>query len=137
MEINNKINNIQSTILDKKSYESYKVSKLPNKLESHKQDNKKETVEVKELKEEDIKSKIKQVNESLNDQGLVLSYLQEEKSGKMIIQLKDSKTNEVIKQIPTKEMLQIADNISNYLKSYNKTGVVEQTTSKLLISDKV
>lgn len=83
---------------------------------------------------EDFEKKLNKVNEQLQDHGVVLNYVKDEKTERMVVQLKDSNTNEVIKQMPSKEMLQIADNIDKFLNSYDKKGTVDKTVVDLSIN---
>lgn len=84
----------------------------------------------------DFKDTVNKVNQELQKQGMVLDYSKDEKTDRMIIQLRDSKTNEVIKQIPSKEILQIADNIDKFLSNYNKSGNVNKSAIDLSINFK-
>lgn len=62
------------------------------------------------------------VNELNAQLKLMQSYLKFEKdddSNRMVFFIKDSETNEVIRQVPAKELLQISKNISNYLEELN------------------
>lgn len=61
----------------------------------------------------------------LNAQLKVLqSYLKFEKdedTDRMVFFIKDSETDEIIRQVPAKELLQISKNISDYLEQINST----------------
>lgn len=128
---------IQSQALDNKAYEVSKINKNTKEID------KTEPVKTQEANKKDpdnkeVKDKVDEVNKQLENQGLVLSYTQDADSKKMVLELKDSNTNEVIKQIPSKEMLQIADNIDKFLKGYDNTGnTATKSATNLLINYKV
>lgn len=142
MEIkNNSVSNVQTKNLDNKSYNP----NLPSDQSISK------TVKVEEIaktvtlnignedktnNKKDIEQSVNKVNSTFEENGLSLSYSKDEKTGKMIVQLLDTNTKEVIKQIPTKEMLAIADNIGKYLDSYSKKGSIDKLPAELLINQK-
>ena len=63
---------------------------------------------------EDIAKGIKQLNDVFTNKGVGLyaSYEKDKITGIEVVQLKDKNTNEVIRQIPEKEMLAIAQSIA-------------------------
>lgn len=128
---------IQSQALDNKTYEVSKINKTDKEIDKV-EPSKTQEANKKDLDSKEVKSKVNEVNKQLQDQGLVLSYTQDADSKKMVLELKDSNTNEVIKQIPSKEMLQIADNIDKFLKGYDNTGnTATKGATNLLINYKV
>lgn len=140
MEIkNNSVSNIQVGNLDSKSYNA-NLSSEQDILKSIKVENKTTILDIgseeKSSNKKDIEQSVNKINSTFEENGLSLSYSKDEKTGKMIVQLLDTNTKEVIKQIPTKEMLAIADNIGKYLDSYSKKGSIDKLPVELLINQK-
>ena len=74
-----------------------------------------------------LKTPLKEVVERLNsaedfhDRGIRFSV--DEETGKVVVRIVDSSTNEVVKQIPSEEILRMARNIDEFLGLYlNKRG---------------
>lgn len=90
-----------------------------------------------EMDKKQVEKAISKVNKSMIEKNIVFDYKKDEDSGKIIIELKDVITNEIIRQIPSKEMLKIADNISKYLEQYTGSGISTKSVTNLLINQKV
>lgn len=133
MDIKN-INNITPVIANS-TFENRDFSRVEKPIVRENLPIAKPNEEVKN-NQNDFKETVNKVNQELQKQGMVLDYSKDEKTDRMIIQLRDSKTNEVIKQIPSKEMLQIADNIDRFLTNYNKSGSVNKSSIDLSINFK-
>ncbi|HAX72179.1 MAG TPA: hypothetical protein DCY20_01505 [Firmicutes bacterium] len=71
---------------------------------------------IQELSEADTQKIVEQVNEKLEAaQSLRLSYQQHEKTGKYYITLVDAQTDEVVREIPAKQLLDYAAGIDELL----------------------
>jgi len=67
------------------------------------------------IKQSDISSLMKDLNVQLEQLQNYLRFEQDEDSDSMVIFIKNSETDEVIRQIPSQEFMTISKNITNYL----------------------
>lgn len=63
---------------------------------------------------EQLSSAIERINDRLRDNDQTLSFALDDESGRMVIRLTDTATNELIRQIPTEEALKFAQHIDEY-----------------------
>lgn len=78
---------------------------------------------------------INEMNSELNNKNLQLVYVKDKETQKHVIQMKDIKTNEVIKQIPTKQILAISKQIDDYLTEYDKDGKTKVNRNYTIIDE--
>ena len=60
---------------------------------------------------EQVTSSIKTIQDFVNVQGYNLQFSTDKKSGAMVVKVMDSKTHDVIRQIPAEEVLKIAERV--------------------------
>ncbi|MEA3406323.1 MAG: flagellar protein FlaG [Pseudomonadota bacterium] len=68
-----------------------------------------------QIQSEDLDSLMKNLNRQLEALQNYLRFEKDEDSDRMVIFIKNSETDEVIRQIPSQEFLTISKNITNYL----------------------
>lgn len=68
-----------------------------------------------QLNQADVTNLMKDLNVQLEQLQNYLRFEQDEDSDRMVIFLKNSETDEVIRQIPSQEFMTISKNITNYL----------------------
>lgn len=73
-----------------------------------------------ELSSTELKKIAEDINDLATKLAVGISFIQDEKTGQNIIQFVDSKTNEVIKQFPSEEMIKIIENINKFLEKNHK-----------------
>ena len=66
---------------------------------------------------------LSQLNEQLESSKSYLKFEKDESSEKLVFFIKNSETGETIRQVPTKELLDISKNITEYLDMVSKPGV--------------
>ncbi|MCL2655855.1 MAG: flagellar protein FlaG [Betaproteobacteria bacterium] len=81
-----------------------------------------------------VKDAVKDAQDALGPAKDNLEFSIDDKSGKVIVKLVDTSTNEVIRQIPSKEMLAIAEALDNF--SQTKTSE-EEAPSGVFLNNKV
>lgn len=120
MNISNINLNASSQSTEKNSHSNFDNSSL---LDKNKQN-------------EDIKNKVQtatdlknngQVSKEKESESLTSGYSKDQETGQMIWQLKDSETGQVVQQLPPEYQLKIEESISNYLKTYDKSGQTNTT----------
>lgn len=126
---------IQSKQLDNNSYGLQKIQSKSD-VDSKKIEGNKDNNIDNNIPNDIIKSKVDTINKSLQNNDIKLAYSKDEKTGQLIVQVKDINTDEVIKQIPTKEMLRIADTIDKFLERYDKKGTFDKQSIDSLINQK-
>lgn len=126
---------IQSKQLDNNSYGLQKIQSKSD-VDSGKIEGNKDNSIDSDISTDIIKSKVDTINKSLQNNDIKLAYSKDEKTGRFIVQVKDINTDEVIKQIPTKEMLRIADTIDKFLERYDKKGTFDKQSIDSLINQK-
>ncbi len=118
MEISNNIHNLNLN-LKVNSVENNKPIDFANKIDSNNKN-----INQYSSKHELTPGELQKMAEDINDLATKLevgiSFTQDEKTGQSIIQFVDSSTNEVIKQIPSEEMLKIVENIHKFLEKNYK-----------------
>lgn len=57
-----------------------------------------------------------------SSEDLTTGYTKDQETGQMVWQLKDAQSGKVVKQLPPEYQLKIEQSISNYLKTYDKSG---------------
>lgn len=62
-------------------------------------------------KAEEIRKAVQQVQEAVSSMTKSLQFSVDEKSGKTVITLTDTETGEVIRQVPSKEVIELAKNL--------------------------
>jgi len=92
-------------------------SQLAQQVEQKKADiNRLESQEAQgQIKQSDITNLMNDLNGQLEQLQNYLRFEQDEDSDKMLIFIKNSDTDEVIRQIPSQEFMTISKNITNYL----------------------
>lgn len=115
---------ITSTPLPVSSYETKEPSGRPGRGQGDISAREISDVEADKI---ELKTPLKEVVERLNsaedfhDRGIRFSV--DEETGKVVVRIVDSSTNEVVKQIPSEEILRMARNIDEFLGLYlNKRG---------------
>lgn len=83
----------------------------------------------------EFRKQINKANEQLNGKNVNFSYFQDKETGQVVVQIRDTKTNDLIKQIPPKEALAIAQSIDQLFKSYDKNGIQNKPIMTLPILD--
>lgn len=88
----------------------------------------------------------KQANQLVDDVNRGIAHIKEasnyiqfqldESSGQMVFYMKDSKTNEVLRQIPSEVMLRISTDIKNYLTSLNPASSAGDPPKGLITNTK-
>lgn len=76
-------------------------------------------------------SALEKFKSQLEAKDLTVSYTQD-KSGKQVMEIKDKLTQEVIRQIPSKEQLAISEAIDSFLSHYKKDGSTSQPVTSIL-----
>jgi len=74
----------------------------------------------------DIQSAVKELNDKLSNENRNLNFSIDEESGRTVVQVRDTESGEVIKQIPPEEILKIARWITD---QQERSGVLLQVTS--------
>lgn len=70
---------------------------------------------------EQVEKVLNEVNTQLkNIKNNYLQFARDDNTDKMVIYIKNSKTDEVIMQVPSEEFLRIAKNVDAYLKQFNE-----------------
>lgn len=71
-------------------------------------------------KQDDVDKMLSSLNEQLKKNGTYLKFEKSEDNHKMVFFIKNSSTDETIRQIPSKELMAISKNISSYLDRLQK-----------------
>ena len=86
---------------------------------------------------DEVSQTLDTINKQLQD--LANNYLQferDESSDRIVIYIKDSETNELIRQIPSEDFLRIAKNIDAYIKQVNESFSTKPPLPVWLITQK-
>lgn len=93
-----------------------------------------ESVETTASEPKGLQEAVSQINEYVQDVKRDLSFSMDDKSGRTVITVTDSESGEVIRSIPSEEMLAIA----SYLKELRESTLdTNQAASGLLFSDSI
>lgn len=131
---------------------TYKSKNSTNNTSANIKNNKTNTVDTEDIKvnndsnntenqlfllqnDTEFRKQINKANEQLNEKNVNFSYFQDKETGQVVVQIRDTKTNDLIKQIPPKEALAIAQNIDQLFKSYDKNGIQNKPIMTLPILD--
>lgn len=79
-------------------------------------------IEIAELETTELDTVMSNLNVQLQQLQNYLKFERDESSDKMVIFIKDSETDEILRQIPTEEFLAISKNISQYLETYQQSS---------------
>ena len=92
---------------------------------------KQEKIETKqtEAETEDLFSVVAEINEHVQSIQRDLVFTVDEVSGRDVVTIMDTKSNEVIRQIPSEEMLQLARNLNEQLKEDDAAKTVNLFSS--------
>lgn len=71
---------------------------------------------------EEVNKLSKELNDLAQQKNLSLNFTVDEKSGEKIIQFVDSQSKEIIKQIPSEEMLRVISQIDKFLEKVKING---------------
>jgi flagellar protein FlaG len=74
------------------------------------------------LSNEEVNKLSKELNDLAQQKNLSLNFTVDEKSGEKIIQFVDSQSKEIIKQIPSEEMLRVISQIDKFLEKVKING---------------
>lgn len=81
--------------------------------------------------------RLEELNQNIQKLQSYLRFEKDESSDQMIFFIKNAETDEVIRQIPSEELLSISKNISQYLDLVNQEGLFEQKPIGLLTNEVV
>lgn len=70
--------------------------------------------------EKELNQLAKEINKFSKDENISLIFSSDKDTGKNIIKFVDQQSKEVVKQIPSEEMLKIAEQIDEFLKKHSK-----------------
>lgn len=86
----------------------------------------------------EVDKTLQNINDQLENLQSLLTFEKDEESEKMIFFIKNSETGEVIRQVPSKEFMDISRNISQYLDMLKNTeGSAKQPAPVGLITNQV
>ncbi len=87
--------------------------------------------EIKEMSEAKLDKTISQLNTSLQNMQRSLEFSVDKDAGQIVINVKDKETDEVIRQIPSKEVLELAKNLHAASERFNeRTSSDTQSTTE-------
>jgi flagellar protein FlaG len=121
-----KISNEKTVVLTKKKSdyapsEFRQVLKNQNSIiNSKNNDNNTISVQKGEKSEADLNQLAKDINKLSEDKNISLVFESDKNTGKNIIKFVDQKNKEVVKQIPSEELLKITEQIDKFLKKNSK-----------------
>jgi flagellar protein FlaG len=125
-EISTQLNKVQSLPITVESKQEEPVatnlaseldkSKLAQKLEQTVAENKenKENQESQESTMERVRDKVSQLNEQMQSLERHLQFTIDEESGDSVITVRDAKTEEIIRQFPSDELLKARSAVDNF-----------------------
>lgn len=76
---------------------------------------------IKEMPREELDKTISQLNDSLQNVQRNLEFSIDSDVGKIVINVRDKETDEVVRQIPSEEVLQLAKNLHAASERFNKS----------------
>lgn len=91
------------------------------------------SAEMQAKQQQKLAQMLEKVNKQMEANNSSLRFKQDDATGEMVITIYDSVTSEVIRQIPTKQALNSAQQISEFL-SHNKTASASASYGNLLNS---
>lgn len=111
------ITTLNTAVKDATSFEPHMPSSIPSKVRIEKDVEKKQAVEKtkeeqqdKKLSLKDTKELTEEMNELMDDLQTSLGFsIREELNHQVVVEITDRKTNELIKQIPSEELLKIKE----------------------------
>ena len=78
------------------------------------------TLDVKEMPREELDDTISQLNDSLQNVQRNLEFSVDKDAGRIVINVKDKETDEVVRQIPSEEVLELAKNLHAASERFNE-----------------
>lgn len=110
------------TPTDNFSSSKQKVDAQDIKLALNTESAKTEVSQEKNLSPAQMNEQVSRLNSNLEQSNSYLRFERDKESDKMIFFIKDIKTDEVVRQIPSKEFLTVSRSISDYLETVNSTA---------------
>ena len=77
--------------------------------------NAQERARPREVSRDEINDIVKRLNKTFDNENERITFSYHEKTNRIIIKVLDSKTNEVLREIPPKDILKLVENIQQYL----------------------
>ena len=107
------VNSVQSSVQKKQvaSFDIERGEKLDRDVHDHVKDEVKETQDNNRFSKEKIKESIEEMNDTVSALHKELHFEFHEKAERMLVEIRDIRNDEVIKEIPPKEMLDMIGRI--------------------------
>lgn len=112
-----KVNSIeQSKVIDPSTIKVQNITPSDTQLNTSLNNN----LNKNNLSKEALKNIEKEINSLTEKLDIGISFVQDNQTGKNIIQFIDASTNKVVKQIPTEEVLKVMEGINKFLEKNAK-----------------
>ncbi|MCP3851060.1 MAG: flagellar protein FlaG [Gammaproteobacteria bacterium] len=125
--------NLVKPLRNSQKSEATQESRSETKLEERQEiaSNQSSSDEIKEMSEAKLDKTISQLNTSLQNMQRSLEFSVDKDAGQIVINVKDKETDEVVRQIPSKEVLELAKNLHAASERFNeRTSSDTQSTTE-------